>query len=298
VQIVIAGASGFLGTALTDALVERGHSVVALVRRPTSAPDESSWDPYAGTYDREVIEAADVVVNLAGTALAGNVHAAKWSRELRESRVRTTATLAAAISTSERRPAFLAGNGSSFYGDHGEEPVDETSDSRGDSLFTRVCRDWQAATEPAAEVGARVCVLRTSPVMDRRGLTMKLLRGLTLAGLATRLGDGRQYMPMVSLRDWLGGVVHLAEHPTASGPFNLVCPRTPTNAEFTKELARQLGRPAFLVAPAPVIRLAAGAAAPELLNSINAHPAALEAAGYTFKDRNVAEVVRVGLSAG
>jgi uncharacterized protein len=296
VQIVIAGASGFLGTALTDALVGRGHSVVALVRRPTSAPDESSWDPYAGTYDREVIEVADVVVNLAGTALAGNVHSGKWARELRESRVRTTATLAQAIATSDRRPAFLAGNGSGYYGDHGDEVVDETSDTRGDALFTRVCRDWQAATAPAAEAGARVCVLRTSPVMDRRGLTLRLLRGLTLAALGTRLGDGRQYMPMTSLRDWLGGAVLLAEHETAAGPFNMVCPRTPTNAEFTKELARQLGRPAFLVVPAPVIRLAAGAAASELLSSINARPAALESAGYTFKDRNVAEVLRAGLA--
>ena len=295
-RIVIAGSSGFLGSALTDALVERGHSVVGLVRRPTSAPDESSWDPYAGTYDREVIETADVVVNLAGTALAGNVHSDRWSRELRESRVRTTATLAEAIASSDRRPAFLAGNGTSYYGDHGDEVVDETSDSRGDALFTRVCLDWQAATEPAAEVGARVCILRTSPVMDRRGLTMRLLRGLTLAGLGTRLGDGRQHMPMVSLRDWLGGVTHLAEHETADGPFNLVCPRTPTNGEFTKELARQLSRPALLVAPAPVIRLAAGAAAPELLNSINARPAALEAAGDEFKDRNVTEVLRIGLA--
>ena len=295
-QVVIAGASGFLGTALSDVLGGRGHSVVTLVRRPASGPGESSWDPYAGTYDRDVIETADVVVNLAGTALAGNVHAKKWSRELRESRVRTTATLATAIATSDRRPALLAGNGSSFYGDHGDEPVDETSESRGDALFTRVCRDWQAATEPAAEVDARVCILRTSPVLDRRGLTMRLLRGLTLAGLGTRLGDGRQYMPMVSLRDWLGGVVHLAEHQTAAGPFNLVCPITPTNAEFTKELARQLGRPAFLAAPAPVIRLAAGAAAPELLNSINARPAALEAAGYEFRDRDLADVLRAGLN--
>jgi uncharacterized protein (TIGR01777 family) len=296
VRIVIAGASGFLGSALSDALVERGHSVVALVRRPTSAPDESSWDPYAGTYDRDVVESADVVVNLAGAALFGNVHAEKWSRELRESRVRTTATLAEAIATSDRRPAFLAGNGAGYYGDHGNEVVDETSDTRGDALFTRVCRDWQAAADPAAEVGARVCILRTSPVMDRRGLTLRLLRRLTLAGLGTRLGDGRQHMPMISLRDWLGAVIHLAEHQTAHGPFNMVCSRTPTNAEFTKELARQLGRPAFLVAPAPVIRLAAGAAAPELLNSINARPAALEAAGYELRDRNVTEVLRTGLA--
>lgn len=295
-NLVVAGSSGFLGTALCAALVERGHSVVALVRRPTSAPDESSWDPYAGTYDREAIEAADVVVNLAGSPTAGNPHSARWARELRESRVRTTATLASAIAASDRRPAFLAGNGISYYGDHDEEVVTEESDSRGGSLLTSVTRDWQAAAQPAADSGARVCILRTSPVMDRRSAPLRQLRLLFKAGLGGRLGDGRQYMPMISLRDWTGGVTHLAEHDTASGPFNLVCPRPPTNTEFTRELARQLSRPSFARAPQAAIKVGAGAMAAEILGSVNARPAALEAAGYEFKDRNVAEVLRTGLS--
>lgn len=295
-KVVIAGSSGFLGSALSDALVERGHSVVALVRRPTSAPDESSWDPHAGTYDREVLEASDVVVNLAGSPTAGNPHSARWARELRDSRVRTTAALAAAIASSDRRPAFLAGNGISFYGDHGDEVLTEEADSRGSSLLTTVTRDWQAAAQPAVDAGARVCILRTSPVMDRRSAPLKQLRRLFLTGLGVRLGDGRQYMPISSLRDWTGGVVHLAEHATASGPFNLVCPRPPTNSEFTDELARQLSRPSFAVAPKGLIRLGAGPMADEVLGSVNARPAALEAAGYEFQDRNVAEVLRSGLT--
>src|SRR6187397_403496 len=108
-NVVIAGASGFLGSHLADELVGRGHSVIALVRRPTSSPDESSWDPYAGVYDRDTIERADVVVNLAGSPTIGNVHSRSWARNLRESRVTTTRVLAGAIADSERRPAFLAG---------------------------------------------------------------------------------------------------------------------------------------------------------------------------------------------
>jgi uncharacterized protein len=296
VQVLIAGASGFLGSHLTAALVDRGHAVRALVRRPTSAPDESSWDPYAGTYDREAFETADVVVNLAGSPTVGNVHSAKWKRELRESRVRSTATLAEAIASSDRRPAFLAGNAIGRYGDHGEEVVTEQSDSRGDSLLTGVTRDWQAAADPAVGAGARVCILRTAPVMDRRSPPLKQLRLLFNLGLGARVGDGRQYMPMVSLRDWLGGVIHLAAHDTASGPFNLVCPQPPTNAEFTRELAHQLGRPTVLLVPAPLIRLGAGDLAPELLASVNARPAALEDAGYEFRDRDVTQVLREGLS--
>jgi len=296
-QVVIAGASGFLGSALSDVLVERGHSVVALVRRPTSTAGKSSWDPYAGTYDREVIETADVVVNLAGSPTAGNPHSAKWARELRESRVRTTATLASAIAGSDRKPAFLAGNGISYYGDRADEVLTEESDSRGDSLLTSVARDWQEAAQPAVDAGARVCVLRTSPVMDRRSEPLKQLRLLFKAGLGARLGDGRQYMPISSLRDWVGGVAHLSEHDTASGPFNLICPEPPTNAEFTDELARQLSRPSFIVAPKALLKVGAGRMAPEILGSVNARPAALEAAGYDFQDRDAADVLRAGLSA-
>ncbi|MBJ7358552.1 TIGR01777 family oxidoreductase [Nocardioides sp.] len=295
-KILIAGASGFLGRALSDALGGHGHSVVALVRRPASSPGESSWDPYAGTYDRDAVESADVVVNLAGSPTAGNPHSSTWARELRESRVRTTATLATAIAGADRKPAFLAGNGISYYGDRGDEVLTEESDSRGDSLLTSVTRDWQAAAQPAVDAGARVCVLRTSPVMDRRSPPLKQLRLLFKAGLGGRLGDGRQYMPMTSLRDWTGGVVHLAEHDTASGPFNLICPTPPTNAEFTAELARQLSRPSFAVAPKALIRVGAGKMADELLGSVNARPAALEAAGFEFRDRDVADVLRAGLA--
>ena len=293
---VIAGASGFLGTHLTEELVGRGHAVVALVRRPTSAPDESSWDPYAGVYDRDVIEQADVVVNLAGTPTAGNPHSKAWARELRESRVTTTRVLAEAIASSDRKPAFLAGNGISWYGDHGQEVLTEESDSRGDSLLTDVTREWQAAAVPAADAGARVCVLRTSPVMDRRAAPLKQLRLLFKAGLGARLGDGQQRMAMISLRDWVGAVAHLAEDDHVSGPVNLCSPQTPTNAEFTEALARALGRKAVLPAPRLAIKLGGGRMAPEVLGSLNVRPAVLEATGYEFRDRTVHEVVRTALA--
>lgn len=295
-NVVIAGASGFLGRHLARELVQRGHSVVALTRRPTSAPDESSWDPYAGDYDRDVIESADVVVNLAGTPTIGNPHSSRWARELRESRVTTTRVLAEAIASSERRPAFLAGNAIAWYGDHGQEVVTEESDSRGDSLMTEVTREWQAAADPAVEAGARVCVLRTSPVMDRRAAPLKQLRLLFRTGLGGRIGDGRQRMAMISLRDWVGAAAYLAEHDDVSGPVNLCCPETPTNAEFTDALARAVGRRALLPAPAAAVRLGAGPVSGEVLGSIDLRPTVLEAAGYSFRDRTVHEVVRTALA--
>ena len=189
-NVVIAGASGFLGGHLSDELRARGHSVVSLVRRPAHSAHESSWDPYAGIYDRDVVEWADVVVNLAGTPTIGNPHSRTWARNLRQSRVTTTQVLARAIADSERKPAFVAGNAIAWYGDHGDEVVTEASDSRGDSLLTEVTREWQDAAMPAAEAGARVCILRTSPVMHRSGPPLKQLRLLTRVGLGARLGDG------------------------------------------------------------------------------------------------------------
>jgi uncharacterized protein (TIGR01777 family) len=295
-RVVIAGASGFLGTHLSDHLRVHGHEVTALVRREPSSARESWWDPGAGRVDAAVIGRADAVVNLAGASIAGNPHARKWSTEVLDSRVSTTRTLAEAIAASERPPAFLAGNGVAFYGDHGGTPVTEETESRGDAFLTRVSREWQAAASAARDAGARVCVLRTSPVMDRTSPPLKQLRLLFQAGGGAKLGSGEQHMPMISLRDWIGAVSYLIESRDVSGAFNLCCPHTPTNAEFTHALAKAVHRKAFLAVPAPIMKMAAGDLAPELLGSVNARPAALERAGYDFEDEDVREVLAAALS--
>jgi uncharacterized protein len=295
-HVVIAGSSGFLGSHLVQHFRGEDHQVTRLVRRSPSAPDESAWDPYSGALEQDVIESADVVINLAGTPTAGNPHSTKWARELEESRVSTTRLLADAIARAERKPAFLAGNGISYYGDHGEQEVTEKSGSRGDALLTRVTQVWQEAAEPAAEAGARSCVLRTAPVMDRHSPPLKQMRLAFKLGLGTRLGDGRQYFPLISLRDWVGGVAFLAGHATASGPFNLCCPRTPTNGEFTDALASALGRKAVLAVPKAALKVGAGQMSPELLGSVRARPAALEQAGYDFRDGDVTAVLAAALA--
>lgn len=294
--VLVAGGSGFLGTHLREALTGRGHTVTQLVRRPARAAGESSWDPDSGELDPAAVRSADVVVNLAGSPTVGNPHSKRWARALRESRVRTTDLLARSIAACDRPPAFLAGNGISYYGDRGATVLTESAESRGHALFTEVTREWEAAAAPAREAGARVCVLRTSPIMDASAPPLKLLRPLFRAGLGGKLGDGSQHMAMISLRDWVGGVVHLAEHADAAGPVNLCCVTTPTNAEFTRVLAEAMRRPAFATVPAPVLRVAAGDLSPELLNSMNVVPQALLDAGYTFADPDVEAVVAAGLA--
>jgi len=295
-RVVIAGASGFLGTHLTEHLRVGGHEVTHLVRRAPESGSQSRWDPYTDDLDHALIERSDVVVNLAGVNLAGNPHSSKRAHDVLESRVASTDVLARAIAKAERPPAFLAGNGISWYGDHGARVLTEDSDSIGDAFLTNVTREWQAAAAPAIEAGARVCVLRTAPVMDRNSSPLRELRRLFQLGLGARVGKGEQYFPIISLRDWVGAVSYLAESRDVSGEFNLCCPQTPTNAEFTKALADALNRPAFLVAPTAVLKLAAGRIAPELLGSLNARPAALERAGYDFQDVDVREVLSAALA--
>ncbi|MCW2835877.1 MAG: hypothetical protein JWN68_3830 [Nocardioides sp.] len=295
-RVVIAGGSGFLGTHLTEHLRVGGHDVTHLVRRAAASSRESRWDPYAGEVDQSVIDRSDVVVNLAGVNVAGNPHSSKRAQEVLESRVTTTDVLARAVGRVERPPAFLAGNGISWYGDHGTQQLTEDSDSRGDAFLTTVAREWQAAAEPAAKAGARVCVLRTAPVMDRSSSPLKELKTLFSLGLGARIGDGRQFFPIISLRDWVGAVSYLAESRDVSGEFNLCCPETPTNSEFTKTLAAAVKRRAFLVAPGPVLKVTAGRMSSELLGSLNVRPAALERAGYDFKDVDVREVLAAALA--
>jgi uncharacterized protein (TIGR01777 family) len=295
-RAVIAGASGFLGTHLTHHMRAQGHEVVHLVRRPAQSSLESRWDPYAGEIDQAVVDRADVVVNLAGVSIARNPHSRSHAEAVLSSRVTTTRALADAIVAAPRPPAFLAGNGISYYGDHGADELTEASDSRGDAMLTQVTREWQSATSTAEQAGARVCVLRTAPVMDHRSSPLRELRRLFQLGLGARLGSGAQYFPMISLRDWIGAVAFLAGSDDVSGAFNLCCPRTPTNAEFTRALAAAVHRPAFLVAPAAVLKVAAGRMAPEILGSVNARPAALERAGYDFEDEDVTAVLAAGLA--
>jgi len=298
-RFLLAGASGFLGSRLRENLALAGHDVTTLVRRPPAgaqAPKEAQWDPYAGPLDPDLVENTDVVVNLAGSPTAGNPHSRRWARELRESRVTTTAVLAEAIAASSRKPAFLAGNAIAIYGDHGEETVNEADDSRGDSFLTQVTREWKAAAAVAEQAGARVCYLHTVPVMDRRSAPLKQLRLLFKTGLGGRIGPGTQYMPMISLRDWVGAATFVAEHDELTGGVNLCCVTTPTNAEFTRVLADLVNRPALAPVPAIVLKQAAGKLAPELLGSIRAVPEKLLAAGFRFADPDVTSVLTTGLA--
>jgi len=296
-RLVLAGASGFLGTALRDHLAREGHDVVRLVRGEPVSPHESRWDAYRGQLDRSVIESADAVVNLAGASFVHFPFTQSYERTFRDSRVVTTRVLAEAIAASDRKPAFLAQNGTDFYGDQGATVLTEDTPARDDGTFLHgITHQWQSATEPAADAGARVCILRSGAVLHRTGGAFAPLYRIFKLGLGGPAGQGGQYFPTISLHDWVRAVTFLAEHDECAGPFNLSGPSPSTNAEFTRVLGRMLHRPTVVRVPERPLRAVIPQLAPELFGSIRAEPARLQEAGFAFEHPTVNERIAAALT--
>jgi hypothetical protein len=295
VRFVVAGASGFLGRALTARLHQSGHEVVALVRRPAHGSHESTWDPYGDHVDGDLIASADVVVNLAGAATAHWPWTAGYAHKFAESRIRTTRLLAETIAASGTTPAFLAQNGIAGYGDTAGEPAGEDYPQESESVLGKVTIAWAEATHEAVAAGSRVVVLRTSIVLDGSSMPMSLLTPLFKAGLGGRLGDGSQYFSTISLRDWLAAAQRVAEDDSFSGPVNLAGPDPVTNAEFTRALARAVHRPAVIPVPAWPMRRLAGAVADEVLTSTRVVPTRLLEAGFEFADPDIDSQIATAL---
>ncbi len=294
-HVVIGGASGFLGSALVEHLRNEGHQVTRLVRSGDPANDASLWDPSNGRIDQVLIDRCDAVVCLSGATVAHWPRTAGYRRKLLASRVDTTTTIARAIAASADPPAMLSGSAMGLYGpDRGDEVLTESSEP-GSGFLSELVQRWEQCTEPAVEAGARVCILRTTLPLDRRGGLLAPLLPMFKIGAGARLGSGRQYMAMVSLHDWLRAVTFLLEHPDAAGPFNIGMPEAPTNAEFTDALGDALDRPTFLAVPSFALKAALGSLSDDLLGSLRVKPAALQEAGFTFDHPDVAAAIHAGL---
>jgi uncharacterized protein len=294
---LLAGASGFLGTALRVRLAGEGQAVVRLVRREPATSTEFQWDPNSGTIDSAAFDGVDVAVNLAGVAVAPLPWTESRRKQILSSRVDTTATMANGLAalTDGRRRVMIQISGIARYGTvSGAEPYTEDSPAAADYL-AQVTTKWEAAAQPAIDAGARVAILRTSPVMDASGGTFVPLKLAWSVGLGATLGDGSQRMPMISLRDYLNVVQWAAATEHASGPYNLTVPKPTTNAEFSDALAAALHRPRFLRVPTPIIRTALGELAGQLVGDMYAVPERLTADGFVFSDPTLTDVVAAAL---
>lgn len=300
-RFLLAGASGFLGSALRVRLAEEGHEVVRLVRREPATASEVRWDPGARSVDPSVFAGVDVVVDLAGAGVADQL----WTPARRElilsSRVDTTATLATALARlagqgeAEATPVLIQASGISRYGTSWRDtPADEETPAGTDYLSQVVVR-WEAAAQPAVDAGVRVVFLRTSPVLGTSGGPLKLMRLPWSLGLGARLGSGAQRMPLVGLDDYLRVLLWTARNNSTYGAYNVTVPQIPTNAEFTQALAQVLHRPAVLRAPAVVVRAVLGELAEQLLGDLYVLPKRLVAEGYVFQGTDVTSTLRLAL---
>jgi uncharacterized protein len=291
VRIIIAGSTGFLGTALTQRLRAEAHDVVRLVRRTAQGSDEVSWNPAKGELDPGALTGADVAVNLAGAGVGDRRWTAAYKQELRASRVDSTATLSGALAAADDGPrVLLNASAIGYYGDRGDEVLDEDSGA-GEGFLAVLCREWEAATQPAEEAGVRVCRLRNGLVLGPGGGTLKPMVRIYKAGIGGPLGNGRQYMSWISLADHTAAMQFLMTA-QLSGPVNLTGPVPVPNAVFSDALARALHRPGLVPAPRFGMRLVLGELADNALESTRVVPRVLQDAGFEFRHPDVDSAMR------
>lgn len=274
-----------LGTAVRQALTGRGAGVLQLVRRDPGAADQLKWNPAGSTTvaDPGPLEGLAEAIHLSGASVAGHRWTRAWKREMWLSRVESTRALAVTLAALRQPPkTLLVASAAGFYGDRGDELLDERS-GPGRGFLADLCQEWEAAAQPAAEAGIRVVHLRFGVVLGPGAGALAKMLPLFRLGLGGRLGSGQQWMSWISLADAVGAILFAMDTSALAGPVNLTAPQPVTNAEFTRALGNAVHRPAILPAPAFALRLALGAMANgALLVSERVVPARLGDAGFQF----------------
>lgn len=284
-RVLISGSSGLIGSALAENLRHEGHEVTRLVRSGSAANGSVAWDPEQGRIDAAGVEGHDAVVHLAGEGIGDHRWSDEHKRRVLDSRVKGTTLLAEALAKAERKPAvMISGSAVGYYGDRGDEPLNEES-APGTGFLSDVVTQWEASTRAAEDAAIRVVHLRTGIVLSPRGGALKPLLPLFKLGLGGKLGSGRQYFSWISIDDEIGAIRHAIATDQLRGGVNATAPNPVTNADFTKALAKAVHRPAFLTVPkaALAVRFGNQAADEMLLGGQRVLPAKLEATGYEFK---------------
>jgi len=286
-RVAITGSTGLVGSEVVSVLSAAGHEVVRLVRR-APAPGEKAvlrWDPVKREVDAAGLEDLDAVVHLAGENIASGRWNAARKAAIRDSRVNGTRLLCEALAGLARPPKTLVcASAIGYYGDGGEDALTEESPAAA-GFLPEVCREWEAASGPAARKGIRVVVLRIGVVLSPNGGALSRMLPLFRIGLGGVIGSGRQYVSWVALDDLAGIVLHALQSGELRGPVNAVAPVPVTNREFTEALGKALSRPTPLPVPVFALRLAVGGEMADalLLASARVLPRRLEETGYRFR---------------
>ncbi len=296
-KIVISGASGLVGRWLSADLVAQGYKVVRLVRSQEASAerDAAHWDPGEGSLDPAVLAGADAVINLNGRNIGDSRWTSAIKEELRSSRLQSTRTLANAIAMAEPRPPVLINaSASGYYGDRGDEILEENSPP-GSGFLSDLCGQWEAEASGAASDETRVVLLRLGMIVGRGGALDRMLPPFKF-GAGGPIGSGNQWWSWIAMEDVIGVIRFAIEHPRVSGPLNVASPQEVTCREFARTLGKVLNRPSFMPLPAFAARLALGEMADALLlASTRMRPAALEELGYEFRMPDLATAIRAAI---
>lgn len=282
-RVAVTGSSGLIGSELVAFLRSGGHEVLRVVRGPAERGDEIGWDPASGLRDPDRAEGLDALVHLAAEPLLGPWTSSK-KRSILRSREEGTRSLVASLRSLDAPPATLVSTSAvGFYGDRGGERLAEDA-GPGEGFLADVCRRWEAAAREAEAAGIRVVRMRLGIVLSGRGGALAAMLPAFRLGLGATLGDGRQWMPWVSLEDVLDAVHLFLDRDSVSGAVNVVAPEAARHGEFVRTLGRVLSRPVPFGLPERLLSLAPGELVEEmLLSSARVVPERLEDAGFTFR---------------
>lgn len=292
-HVAVTGSSGLVGSAVCPFLTAGEHRVTRIVRGGAAGPGQVGWDPAAGLRDPSRLEGVEAVVHLAGENIASGRWTTERKEEIRRSRVEGTRKLCESLARMARPPRVLvSASAIGFYGSRGAEELREDS-APGSDFLAQVCREWEAATEPASRAGVRVVHLRFGVILSPAGGALKKMLLPFKLGAGGRIGSGEQYMSWIALDDAIGAIQHALLTDALKGPVNAVAPTPVTNAEFTRSLGRVLSRPAIAPMPAFAARLAFGEMADALLlSSARVIPTWLQASGYHFRHPDLEGALR------
>jgi len=287
-KVLISGATGLVGKALCRVMSAEGCEINILSRRAEGAQVEPGartfrWNPEAEPPPAEAWEGVEAVIHLAGEPIAASRWTQEQKRRIRDSRVKGTRNLVDGMTRLSTPPKiFVSSSAVGFYGDRGDESLDERSQA-GRGFLSDVCVEWEREAAVARDLGVRVVIVRVGVVLAQDGGALEKMLLPFKLGLGGRLGDGRQWFPWIHLDDIVGIIRHALLTPPVTGPINGVAPGIVTNAEFTKELAAALHRPTFFPVPKPALMILMGEMADVVLTSLRVVPRVALETGYKFK---------------
>jgi len=293
-RVALTGSSGLIGSALTQHLRGSGAEVVQLVRRPPRSPSERQWDPDSLTLDPDVLADCTAVVSLHGAGIGDRRWSTAYKMEVLTSRTHGTTAIAHALATLAAdgvRIRWVSGSAVGFYGDRGEESLDEGSEP-GAGFLADVVRAWEGATAPAKEAGVPVAHARTGIVLSRSGGAMAPLLRMLRLGVGGPFGRGRAWWPWITLPDEVAAISHLIENPDITGPVNLVAPELSRQGAVVKAIAAAMHRPAIVPVPPLALRIVMGEFAGDILASQRVTPGVLLGSGFSFTHPDLASMAQ------